>query len=106
MGQKITVHVDDEIIKKDKDALNRIKANLQKAFDKINAGSTKLSPDQIESIHSQNRIHFSNDFDIETVGGTFYIPQQTAENPSIDKLTADIIHDSRHSEQLGTRAQL
>lgn len=48
-------------LKKDKDALNRIKANLQKVFDKINSGAIKLTADQIESIHSQNRIYVSND---------------------------------------------
>ena len=33
------------------------------------------------------------------VGGTFQISQRIAENPNIDKLSADIIHDSRHAEQ-------
>jgi len=100
LGQKIKVHIDDSIIKKDKDALNRIKDNLQKAFDKIDSGATKLTADQIESIHSQNRIYVSNDNPIGTVGGTFHITQRMAENPNIDKLAGDIIHDSRHSEQL------
>jgi hypothetical protein len=35
-----------------------------------------------------------------TVNGTFYILQRHAENPNIDVLGSDIIHDSRHSEQL------
>jgi RHS repeat-associated protein len=100
LGQKIKVHIDDSIIENDKDALDRIKANLQRAFDKINSGLTKLDSDQIESIHSQNRIYVTNDIDGPgTMGDTFYIPQRTAENPNIDALAADIIHDSRHSEQ-------
>ena len=100
LGQNIKVHIDDSIIKKDKDAESRIKANLQKAFDKINAGATRLTADQIESIHSQNRIYVTNEIEgPRTMGDTFYITQRTAENPNIDKLAADIIHDSRHSEQ-------
>jgi len=99
LGQKIKVHIDDSIIKKDKDALNRIKVNLQKVFDKINSGATKLTADQVESIHSQNRIYVSNDNPIGTAGDTFHITQRMAENPNIDKLAGDIIHDSRHSEQ-------
>lgn len=79
--------------------LKQIQDNLQKAFDKINAGANDLTDAQRESIHSQNTIYVSNDFDIGTVGDTFYIPQQTAVNPNIDQLAADIIHDGRHSEQ-------
>jgi RHS repeat-associated protein len=100
LGQKIKVHIDDSIIKNDPDALKRIQGNLQKAFDKINSGAASLSEEQIESIHSQNRIYVSNDNPIGTFGGTFYISQKMAENPNIDKLAADIVHDSRHSEQL------
>jgi RHS repeat-associated protein len=99
LGQKVKVHIDDEIIKKDKDALKRILDNLQKAFDKIEAGAAGLLPEQIESIHSQNHINVSNYNPNATVGDTFLITQRTAENPNIDKLAGDIIHDSRHSEQ-------
>jgi hypothetical protein len=99
LGQKIKVHIDDSIIKDDPDALKRIQGNLQKAFDQINAGAANLSEEQIESIHSQNRIYVSNDNPVGTVGGTFHITQRMAENPNIDKLAADIVHDSRHSEQ-------
>jgi hypothetical protein len=66
----------------------------------INSGETKLTADQIESIHSQNRIYVSNDNRIGTVGSTFHITQRMAENPNIDKLAGDIVHDSRHSEEL------
>jgi RHS repeat-associated protein len=100
LGQTIKVHIDDSIINNDQDALKRIQDNLQKAFDKINAGAAKLTEEQIESIHSQNRIYVSNDNPIGTVGRTFHITQRMAENPNIDKLAADIVHDSRHSEQL------
>lgn len=33
------------------------------------------------------------------VNGTFYILQRHAENPNIDVLSSNLIHDSRHSEQ-------
>jgi RHS repeat-associated protein len=99
LGQKIKVHIDDSIIKNDPDALKRIQDNLQKGFDKINSGAASLSEDQIESIHSQNRIYVSNDNPGGTMGGTYYMTQREAENPNIDKMAADIIHDSRHSEQ-------
>jgi hypothetical protein len=100
LGKKIKVHIDDSILKKDPDALKRIQGNLQKAFDKINAGADKLTNDQIQSIGSMSRISVM----VRTPGGmngsTFEIRQHTAENPNIDKLSADIIHDSRHGEQL------
>ena len=99
LGQTVKVHIDDDIIKGKPEVLKRIQDNLQKAFDKINAGANDLTQDQIESIHSQNRINVSNYNPNATVGGTFYITQRTAENPNIDTLSADIIHDSRHSEQ-------
>src|SRR6185369_10637539 len=79
--------------------LKRIQENIQKVLDKINAGAASLTQEQIESIHSQNRIYVSNDNPPGTAGGTFYIPQRQAENPNIDKFAADLIHDSRHSEQ-------
>jgi len=93
LGQTVKVHIDDEIIKGKPEVLKRIQDNLQKAFDKINAGANDLTQDQIESIHSQNHINVSNYNPNATVGDTFYITQRTAENPNIDKLSADIIHD-------------
>lgn len=99
LGKKIKVHIDDSIIKKDKDALNRIKANLQKAFDKINAGADKLTLEQIQSIGSMKGISVSVEGPVGMFGGTFLITQRMAENPNVDTLSADIIHDSRHAEQ-------
>ena len=99
MGQTVTVHIDDEIAK-DPEVFKRIQNNLQKVFDRINAGAENLSRDQIESMHSQNTIYVSNNVMLGTMGGTFNMPQLTAENPNLDKLTADVIHDSRHSEQM------
>jgi 16S rRNA C1402 N4-methylase RsmH len=99
LGKKIKVHIDDSIIKKDKDALNRIKDNLQKTFDKINAGADKLTKEQKESIGSMKGISVSRSGAIGMNGGTFQITQRMAENPNVDKLSADIIHDSRHAEQ-------
>lgn len=99
LGKKIKVHIDDSILKKDSGALKRIQDNLQKAFDKINAGAEKLSTEQVQSIGSMSRISVM----VRTPGGmngsTFEIKQHTAENPNLDKLSADIIHDSRHGEQ-------
>ena len=99
LGKKITVHIDDSIIKKDKDALNKIKDNLQKAFDKINAGADKLTTEQTQSIGRMKGISVSANGPIGMVGGTFLITQRMAENPNVDKLSGDIIHDSRHAEQ-------
>ena len=101
LGKKIKVHIDDSIInnKKDPDALKRIQGNLQKAFDKINAGAGKLTKEQIQSIGSMSRISVSNQHFLGMNGSTFQITQRTAENPNLDKLSADIIHDSRHREQ-------
>ena len=99
LGQTVIVHIDDEIIKKDPKVLEKIKENLKKVFDRINAAAKDLTPDQIESIHSQNKIYVTNRVDVGTFNGTFFIPQSMAENPDLDKLTADIIHDGRHSEQ-------
>ena len=98
LGNEITVHIDDKIIKKDKDALNRIKANLQKAFDKINSGADKLTIDQKSSIASMTGISVGKSV-VGMVDSTFHITQALAENPNVDKLSADIIHDSRHAEQ-------
>lgn len=99
LGKKIKVHIDDSILKKDSGALKRIQDNLQKAFDKINAGADKLTNDQIQSIGSMSRISVSNQHFLGMNGSTFQITQRTAENPNLDKLSADIIHDSRHGEQ-------
>jgi RHS repeat-associated protein len=105
LGQTITVHIDDAIIKKDPGALKRIQDNLQKAFDKINAGfdkahpeSSKLSPEQIQSIHSMKGISVGNRA-VGMNGSTFQITQRIAETPNLDRLSADILHDSRHAEQ-------
>jgi RHS repeat-associated protein len=100
LGQRITVHIDDSIINDDPDAYERIKNNLQKAFDKINSGENKMLPGQVESMHSQNRISVSNENMIGTYGDTYHMTQRMAENPSIETLAAEIIHDSRHSEQI------
>jgi RHS repeat-associated protein len=101
LGKKIKVHIDDSIIKnkKDPDALKRIQENLQKAFDKINAGADKLTKEQIQSIGSLNGLSVSKGGAIGMTGGTFQITQRMAENPNLDKLSADNIHDSRHGEQ-------
>lgn len=99
LSKKIKVHIDCSILKKDPDALKRIQGNLQKAFDKINAGADKLTKDQIQSIGSMSRISVSNQQFLGMNGSTFQITQRTAENPNIDKLSGDIIHDSRHEEQ-------
>ncbi|HEU5092381.1 MAG TPA: hypothetical protein VFT30_06830 [Nitrospira sp.] len=99
LGKKNTVHIDGSIIKKDKDALNKIKDNLQKAFDKINAGADKLTTEQTQSIGRMKGISVSANGPIGMVGGTFLITQRMAENPNVDKLSGDIIHDSRHAEQ-------
>jgi hypothetical protein len=46
-----------------------------------------------------SRISVSNQHFLGMNGSTFQITQRTAENPNLDKLSADIIHDSRHGEQ-------
>ena len=46
-----------------------------------------------------SRISVSNQHLLGMNGSTFQITQRTAENPNLDKLSADIIHDSRHGEQ-------
>lgn len=99
LGKKIKVHIDDSILKKDSGALKRIQDNLQKAFDKINAGADKLTNDQKQSIGSMNGLSVSKNGAIGMNNGTFEITQRMAENPNLDKLSADIIHDSRHAEQ-------
>lgn len=99
LGKKIQVHIDDSILKKDSGALKRIQDNLQKAFDKINAGADKLTKEQIQSIGSMSRISVMVRTDGGMNGSTFEMKQQSAENPNLDKLSADIIHDSRHGEQ-------
>jgi RHS repeat-associated protein len=99
LGKKIKIHIDDSILKKDPGALKRIQDNLQKAFDKINAGADKLTKEQKESIGSMKGISVSRSGAIGMSGGTFQITQRMAENPNVDKLSADIIHDSRHAEQ-------
>ena len=99
LGKKIKIHIDDSILKKDLEALKRIQDNLQKAIDKINAGADKLTKEQVESIGRLTRISVSNDHFLGMNGGTFQITQRAAENPNLDQLSADIIHDSRHREQ-------
>jgi len=100
LGKKIKVHIDDSILKKDSDALKRIQDNLQRVFNKVNAGADKLSTEQKQSIGNLSRISVSNQQLIGMTGGTFQISQRMAENPNIDKLASDIIHDSRHAEQV------
>jgi hypothetical protein len=46
-----------------------------------------------------SRISVSNQHFLGMNGSTFQITQRTAENPNLDKLSADLIHDSRHGEQ-------
>lgn len=100
LGKKIKIHIDDSILKKDPGALKRIQDNLQKAIDKINAGADKLTKEQKESIGSMKGISVSRSGAIGmNAAGTFQITQRMAENPNVDKLSADIIHDSRHAEQ-------
>jgi hypothetical protein len=48
---------------------------------------------------SMSRISVSNQHFLGMNGSTFQVTQRTAENPNLDKLSADIIHDSRHGEQ-------
>lgn len=102
LGRKIKVNIDDKIIKKDADALNRIKDNLQKAFDKINAGADKLTSEQVKAINSMNGIKVTNDIPyshLNPESKVFNIRQTLAENPNLDKLTGDIIDDSFHADQ-------
>jgi hypothetical protein len=98
LGKKIKIHIDDSLLKKDPNALKRIQDNLQKAFDKINSGADKLTKDQINSIASMSGISIGKHV-VGMVGSTFQITQRMAENPSVDQLSAGIIHDSRHAEQ-------
>lgn len=84
--------------KKDSGALKRIQNNLQKALDKINAGADRLTKEQVQSIGSLSRLSVGK-HEVGMNGSTFQITQRMAENPNVDQLSADIIHDSRHGEQ-------
>jgi len=99
LGKKIKVHIDDSILKKDPDALKRIQGNLQKAFDKINAGADKLTKEQIQSIGSMKGVSVLTRTTGGMNGSTYEMKQTMAENPNIDNLASGMIHDSRHAEQ-------
>jgi hypothetical protein len=99
LGKKIKVHIDDSILKKDSGALKRIQDNLQKAFDKINAGADKLTKEQIQSIGSMKGVSVLTRTNGGMNGSTYEMKQTLAENPDIDNLSSGMIHDSRHAEQ-------
>jgi RHS repeat-associated protein len=100
LGNKhFKVHIDDSILKKDPGALKRIQDNLQKAFDKINAGADKLTKEQIQSIGSMKGVSVLTRTTGGMNGSTYEMKQTMAENPNIDNLASGMIHDSRHGEQ-------
>jgi RHS repeat-associated protein len=108
LGQTVMVNIDDDLAK-DPVQLAKIQAALQAAIDKINSGETKLTKDQIESIHSMNKIQITKDPKKDnwrefrgtgTFGGTFYMNVYYVLNSTPHGLAGAIIHDSRHSEQI------
>jgi hypothetical protein len=100
LGKKIKVKISNDIDKKER---NAIKENINKAIARINEGTDKLSSDQIKAINSMKGIEVRNDIKFPFMNPeskVFNMNQSRAENPNLDNLTADIIHDSFHTDQM------
>ena len=104
LGQDVTIVVDKKILKKDADALAKVKESITKAFDKINQAhkDKAFTQEQLDSIHRLDKIQVTpNKTGAEgMVGNTFYLQFNHASNPNIDVLSGNIMHDARHSEQM------
>ena len=50
LGKKIKIKISDDIKKKDPEAFNKIKKNIDNAIAEINAGQDQLTSDQIKAI--------------------------------------------------------
>ena len=99
MGRKIKVKISDKIDKKEQEG---IKANIDKAIAKINAGADKLTSEQTKAINSMKGIEVRNDIKfsfMNTNNKVFNIKQSFAETPDVDWLAGGIIHDSFHADQ-------
>lgn len=99
MGKNIKVKISDKIDKKEQEG---IKANINNALAKINAGADKLTSKQITAINSMKGIEVRNDVKfsfMNTNNKVFNIKQSLAETPDVDWLAGAIIHDSFHADQ-------
>jgi len=99
LGKKIKVKISDKIDKKEQEG---IKANIDKAIAKINAGADKLTSEQTKAINSMKGIEVRNDISfsfMNTNNKVFNIKQNFAETPDVDWLAGAIIHDSFHADQ-------
>lgn len=102
LGKKIKVKISDDIRKKDPEAFNKIKNQIDNAISKINAGKDKLTSDQIKAINSMKGIEVRNDISfsfMNTNNKVFNITQRFAEGGDPDWLAGTIIHDSHHADQ-------
>ncbi len=103
LGQEVTIILDKKILKKDPDALAKVKEAITKAFDKINQAlnDKPFTKEQLDSIHRLDKIQVTpNKTGAEGMGGnTFYLQFNHAANPNTDILSGDIMHDARHGEQ-------
>jgi RHS repeat-associated protein len=99
LGKKIKVKISDKIDRKEQEG---IKANIDKAIAKINAGADKLTSEQTKAINSMRGIEIRNDIKfsfMNTNNKVFNIKQTLAETPDVDWLAGAIIHDSFHADQ-------
>lgn len=102
LGQDVKVVVDKKILKKDPDALTKVKEAVTKAFDKINQANKDkpFTEDQLDTIHRLDKIQVNGNNGVEgMVGNTFNLKFNHATNPNTDVLSGDIMHDARHAAQ-------
>jgi RHS repeat-associated protein len=109
LGKKVDIVVTKKILKQDPNALLKVKESVTKAFDKINQAhkANTFSPEQLDTIGRIKTIQVNGNKGIEGMAGnTFHIRFNHAINPEIDILSGNIMHDSRHAEQMARGLEL
>jgi hypothetical protein len=99
MGKEIKVKISDNINKPQRDA---IKANIDKAIAKINAGSDELTAEEKSVINRLEGIEVRNDIGYSFMNpesNVFNLTPALAQTTDIDWLAGIIIHESFHADQ-------
>jgi RHS repeat-associated protein len=102
LGEEVKIVVSKKILKKDPNALAKVRAAMEKAFAQINNAhkDKPFTAAQLASIHRLNKIQVNTNKGTEgMVGDTFNLKFDHAINPNTDILSGNIMHDARHAEQ-------
>lgn len=97
-NQKFKITISDKIDKKERESILQ---NIKDAITKIN-GATDLTSDERIVINSLKGIKVTNEIPyshMDPNSQRIMILPHRAKNSTLDGLTADIIHESRHADQ-------